>query len=160
MAAVNNNAALILSTLPPGIQSQPTLFELFAIDQLQSLLPTALSYSWSLLTLRFPRLFLILRPRFLRNRQRLQELLDNSVYYGLQVLVEYYYLKRWHASFCEHFYGLKRTPISMHLKPRQALKEGSLKEPLKSIWKPIFVLVGFYFLSILQSQCAVAYFER
>ena len=143
-AAMDNNAALILTALPPGIQSQPTLFELFAIDQLQSLLPTALSYSWSLLTFRFPRLFLILRPRLLRHHQRIQSLLDYGTFYGLQVLVDYYYLKRWHASFCEHFYGLKRTPMSTHLRTRQAMKAGSLKEPLKSIWKTIFVLVRWF----------------
>ena len=84
---------------------KPSLFELLSLESLQSLLKPALLNCSSALVQRYPRSFLFIHLHF------------DSFYALLHALVEIYHLNEWKASFCEHFYGLKRsrditTPLS------------------------------------------------
>jgi peroxin-12 len=76
---------------------KPSLFELLSLESLQSLLKPALLNCSSALVQRYPRSFLFLHLHF------------DSIYTLLHALVEIYHLHEWKSSFCEHFYGLKRT---------------------------------------------------
>ncbi len=63
--------------------SKPSVFEIFAVESLESLLKPSVLYALSLTTQRYPRYLLRILNHF------------DSIYTGLHAMIEYYYLKEW-----------------------------------------------------------------
>ena len=112
------------------ISDKPSIFELIAIENLQSVLKPALDYAVSVYTQRYPRYLLWLNNRF-------------DLYYTvLHLIIERYYLKEWNGSFCEHFYGLKRIPadqgfVRFSSKHQILSKNHRLKSLLSLVFIPL-----------------------
>ncbi|KAK0536567.1 ubiquitin-protein ligase peroxin 12 [Tilletia horrida] len=75
---------------------RPSFFELFAQDQLSTLLRPAVRYVLTVLAQRNPRYLLRIVNRF------------DELYALLLLAVERHYLATWGSSFAENFYGLRR----------------------------------------------------
>ncbi|KAI9891340.1 MAG: ubiquitin-protein ligase peroxin 12 [Vezdaea aestivalis] len=87
---------------------RPSLFELIATSQLQSLIPPSLHYLLRSATQRYPRYFLRIFNRF------------DEIYALLSLLVDGYYLRTYSSSFVEHFYSLKLSRVSRFAIPLAA----------------------------------------
>ncbi|CAD6973612.1 unnamed protein product [Tilletia controversa] len=143
---------------------RPSFFELFAQDQLSSLLRPAIRYVLTVLAQRNPRHLLRLVNRF------------DEIYAILLLAVERHYLATWGSSFAENFYGLRRRRrpaiTTDRAKAAGAARTGSaasttldgsrqgvaLQERLgsKEIYLSLLFLVGLPYLSAK----ATDYWER
>ena len=130
------------SSLPSPYK--PSLFDLYAATQLNSLLPPTLRYLLTLLTHRYPRYLLRILNSF------------DEVYALLSLLVEKYYLTTFGGGFVENFYGLKRERVVRvkggELPRTVATVPGELREKIwigrsrKDVWKNLVVMVGVPYL--------------
>ena len=125
-----------LANLSTIDESRPTLFELIAQDQLRDLLQPAIRYVLVFYAQRYPRYLL----RIANNSEELYALLMS--------VVESYFLREYHGSFTENFYGLKRErALRVPTLPRtSAAAHGSLKKVVSlrlrdRVWTVLF-LVG------------------
>lgn len=75
----------------------PTLFELISSAQLESLLSPSLRYILVHYTSKYPRYLLSINNRF------------DELNLVVRSFIEWYFIKYWHGSFTENFYGLKRV---------------------------------------------------
>ncbi|KAE8211588.1 hypothetical protein CF327_g4672 [Tilletia walkeri] len=141
---------------------RPSFFELFAQDQLSSLLRPAIRYVLTVLAQRNPRYLLRLVNRF------------DEIYALLLLAVERHYLSTWGSSFAENFYGLRRRRrpaiTTDRAKAAGAARSGSsarldgsrqgvaLQEKLRGreIYLSLLFLVGLPYLSAK----ATDYWER
>ncbi|KAK0548080.1 ubiquitin-protein ligase peroxin 12 [Tilletia horrida] len=141
---------------------RPSFFELFAQDQLSTLLRPAIRYVLTVLAQRNPRYLLRLVNRF------------DEVYAVLLFAVERHYLTTWGSSFAENFYGLRRRRrpaiTTDRAKAAGAARSGSssrldgsrqgvaLQEKLgrREIYLSLLFLVGLPYLS----GKATDYWER
>ncbi|TIC58521.1 hypothetical protein E3Q05_00776 [Wallemia mellicola] len=82
--------------LQSSYTERPSLFELFAQDELTDLLQPAVKYVLSILATRYPRYLLRLVNK------------HEEFYALIMLIVESHYLRTQNASFTESFYGLKR----------------------------------------------------
>lgn len=95
-------------------QNSPPFFDLVFAQELDDLFNPAIRFLFAQATERFPRQLL-----------RFYNYYD-EIYTFIRTIVEYSYLLEWDASFSEHFYGLKRSTVS--------------------VWKSLIQLVAFPYL--------------
>ncbi|PHH65865.1 hypothetical protein CDD81_1234 [Ophiocordyceps australis] len=118
---------------------KPSLFEVFAEQQLNGLLPPTLRYLLTVATQRYPRYLLRALNSF------------DELYALAMLVVERHYLSTCGASFTEHFYGLKREKSLRGEIPRASLAAPHLvRETLglttADVWKNLAVLVGLPYI--------------
>ncbi|KAI8054210.1 Pex12 amino terminal region-domain-containing protein [Syncephalis plumigaleata] len=115
-----------MSNISGGDESanRPSLFELIAQDQMRDLLRPALRYLVTYYAERYPRYLL-----------RVHRYFDEALLV-ISWLVEQHYLRRWHSSFSENFYGLKRARIA----------ERGTRWTTSDIRQSVFYLVGVPYL--------------
>ncbi|PHH75793.1 hypothetical protein CDD82_4281 [Ophiocordyceps australis] len=119
--------------------SKPSLFDVFAEQQLNGLLPPTLRYLLTVATQRYPRYLLRALNSF------------DEAYALAMLLVESHYLRTCAASFTEHFYGLKREKALRGEIPRASLAAPHLvRETLRlttsDACKNLAVLVGLPYI--------------
>lgn len=134
----------------------PTVFEIISSSQLEALLSPSLRYILVHYAQRYPGYLLRIANRF------------DELNLGLRVLIEWYFMKYWHGSFTENFYGLKRvsqTPLSQppynlvklaQLVP-SLIEDGRLLSKVQ-MWISIFEVTGTsYILEKLGYQYELLY---
>ncbi|CDR45622.1 CYFA0S19e01046g1_1 [Cyberlindnera fabianii] len=82
---------------PRSLSSTPTLFEIISSDELSSLLSPSLRYIIVNYAQQYPRQLLALALRF------------DELNLVLRGALEWYFLRKWNATFTDKFYGLKRA---------------------------------------------------
>lgn len=120
---------------------KPSLFELLAEEQLNSLLPPTIRYLLTVATHRYPRYLLRVLNSF------------DEIYALAMLIVERYYLKTRGGSFTENFYGLKRerAPAGGIELPRATSRAPTvIREQMllqkSDIWKNVLVMVVIPYL--------------
>lgn len=123
----------------PSDPFRPSFFELYASEQLRSLLGPALRYIVVVLAQRRAGILLRLANSF------------DEAYALALFLVERHYLKTWGASFAEHFYSLKRRrrPGVLSANSHQSRSAQQKHEQLRTreIGLSLFFLVGAPYLA-------------
>lgn len=82
---------------PRSLNSTPTLFEIVSSDELSGLLSPSLRYIIVHYAQKYPRQLLPLALKF------------DEINLALRGLLEWYFLRKWNATFTDKFYGLKRA---------------------------------------------------
>ena len=145
------------SSIPLPVPSLLTIPELLSESQLSALIPPSLHYLLALATHRSPRYLLPLHNAF------------PEVYALLSLALEHHFLKTYCGSFTEHFYGLKRERVLLHLEsgtsPRAQLAVPKLirethKLDRKLIWKNLAILVGVPYIKRKLDEAYEIYVPR
>ena len=119
-------------------EQKPTLFEILAGNDLNSLLPPSLRYLLAVATHRHPRYLLRILNNF------------DELYAVLSLVVERYYLQTFQGGLVENFYGMKRERVlRIHGGETTRARLGApneVRETLKlrdrDVWKNLAVMVA------------------